>query len=42
MMAALRFKGYDYVWAGGEGFHSGDHMRSIFDKALAWWNGAKK
>lgn len=42
MMAALRYKGYDYVWAGGEGFHSSDHMRSVFDKALAWWNGPKK
>ena len=42
MAAALKFKGYDYQWHPGEGFHSSDHLRSIFDKALVWWNGTKK
>jgi len=41
MAAALKFKGYDVQWNPGEGFHSSDHLRSIFDKALVWWNGAK-
>ena len=41
MAAALKFKGYDVVWNPGEGFHSSDHLRSIFDKALVWWNGSK-
>ncbi len=41
MAAALKFKGYDYQWRPGQGFHSTDHMRSIFDQALVWWNGRK-
>jgi len=41
MAAALKFKGYDVQWNPGEGFHSSDHLRSIFDKALVWWNGIK-
>jgi enterochelin esterase family protein len=41
MAAALKFKGYDVQWHPGEGFHSSDHLRSIFDRALVWWNGAK-
>lgn len=41
MAAALKFKGYDVQWHPGEGFHSSDHLRSIFDKALVWWNGGK-
>jgi enterochelin esterase-like enzyme len=41
MAAALKFKGYDVQWNPGEGFHSSDHLRSIFDKALVWWNGKK-
>jgi enterochelin esterase family protein len=39
MAAALKFKGYDVQWHPGEGFHSSDHLRSIFDQALVWWNG---
>lgn len=42
LAAALRFKGYDVQWHPGEGFHSSDHLRSIFDQALVWWNGVKK
>ncbi len=41
MAAALKFKGYDVQWHPGEGFHSSDHLRSIFDRALVWWNGIK-
>ncbi len=41
MAAALKFKGYDAQWHPGEGFHSSDHLRNIFDKALVWWNGLK-
>lgn len=41
MAAALKFKGYDVQWNPGEGFHSSDHLRNIFDKALVWWNGRK-
>jgi enterochelin esterase-like enzyme len=41
MASALKFKGYDHQWHPGEGFHSSDHLRSIFDKALVWWNGVK-
>lgn len=37
MMAALRWKGYDYVWAPGNGFHSTKHARRVFDQALVWW-----
>lgn len=42
MAAAFKFKGYDVQWNPGEGFHSSDHLRSIFDKALVWWNGMKR
>ncbi|HRK21083.1 MAG TPA: alpha/beta hydrolase-fold protein [Fimbriimonadaceae bacterium] len=41
MAAALKFKGYDVQWHPGQGFHSSDHLRSIFDQALVWWNGLK-
>ncbi len=41
MASALKFKGYDVQWNPGEGFHSSDHLRSVFDKALVWWNGFK-
>ncbi|MBL8068074.1 MAG: enterochelin esterase [Armatimonadetes bacterium] len=34
MAAALRFKDYDYQWHPGPGFHSTEHLRSIFDEAL--------
>ena len=37
MMWALRWKGYDYVWAPGNGFHSTKHARRVFDQALLWW-----
>lgn len=39
MAAALKFKGYDHQWHPGEGFHSSEHLRNIFDKALVWWAG---
>jgi len=42
MMWALRWKGYDYVWAPGNSFHSTKHARRVFDQALEWWlNGTK-
>lgn len=41
MAASLKFKGYDYQWYPGEGFHSSEGLRSVFDKALAWWQGVK-
>jgi enterochelin esterase-like enzyme len=41
MAAALKFKGYDIQWHPGEGFHSSDQLRSIFDQALVWWNGTE-
>jgi len=41
MASALKFKGYDVQWHPGDGFHSSDHLRNVFDKALVWWNGAK-
>lgn len=41
MAAALKFRGYDVLWNPGEGFHSSDHLRSIFDQALVWWNGLR-
>lgn len=41
MAAALKFKGYDVQWHPGEGFHSSDQLRSLFDVALVWWNGSK-
>jgi enterochelin esterase family protein len=37
MAAALKHKGYDVQWHPGEGFHSSDHLRSIFHEALVWW-----
>jgi enterochelin esterase family protein len=37
MAAALKYKGYDVQWHPGEGFHSSDHLRSIFHQALVWW-----
>jgi enterochelin esterase family protein len=37
MAAALKYKGYDVQWHPGEGFHSSDHLRSIFHEALVWW-----
>ncbi len=41
MEAALRFKGYDVQWHPGEGFHSSEHLRNVFDQALVWWNGRR-
>jgi enterochelin esterase-like enzyme len=41
MAAALKFKGYDYKFFPGQGFHSTNQMRSIFDQALVFWNGKK-
>jgi enterochelin esterase family protein len=42
MEAALRFKGYDFVWNPGQGFHSSKHARRIFDRALRFWLGKQK
>lgn len=42
MAAALKFKGYDFEFHQGQGFHSTDHMRRIFDHALVWWNGIRE
>lgn len=42
MAAALAYKGYDYVWVPGKGFHSTKHARRIFDQALVWWLGKSK
>ena len=42
MAAALKFKGYDYVFAPGHGFHSDAMGRSLMPDALRWlFNGAK-
>lgn len=37
MVAALEWKGYDVSWHPGNGFHSGDNARAIYDQALGWW-----
>ncbi len=37
MASALKFKGYDFVWSPGEGFHNTKHARRLFDKVLVWW-----
>lgn len=36
MAAALKFKNYDFEWHPGPGFHSTEHLRSIFDQALVF------
>lgn len=37
MKAALEWKGYEVSWHPGNGFHSSEHARAIFDQALEWW-----
>lgn len=37
MQSALSFKGYDFVWVPGNGFHSSKHARRVFHDALTWW-----
>lgn len=39
MDSALKFKGYDYRWVPGKGFHNTKHARRIFDQVLTWWLG---
>lgn len=41
MESALKYKGYDYVWVPGKGFHNTKHARRVFEQALAWWLGSK-
>ena len=42
MVAALKFKGYDYMWRPGHGFHSDTQGRSLMPEALRFlFNGAK-
>jgi enterochelin esterase family protein len=36
MAAALKFKGYDYQFVFGHGFHSDAHGRAILSEALRW------
>jgi enterochelin esterase family protein len=36
MAKALEFKGYDYAFAYGQGFHSGKHGRAILPDSLRW------
>jgi enterochelin esterase-like enzyme len=36
MAKALAFKGYDYTFVTGEGFHSGKHETAILPDALRW------
>lgn len=36
MVAALKYKGYDYRWEPGHGFHSDAHGRSLMPDALRW------
>jgi enterochelin esterase family protein len=36
MAKALEFKGYDYTFAYGQGFHSGKHGRAILPDSLRW------
>ena len=36
MARALAFKGYDYQFVGGQGFHSDAHGRAILPDALRW------
>lgn len=37
MESALKYKGYDYVWVPGKGFHNTKHARKVFHEALFWW-----
>lgn len=37
MESALKYKGYDYVWVPGKGFHNTKHARKVFHQALKWW-----
>ena len=36
MAAALAFKGYDYAFIYGQGFHSNKHGRSLLPDSLRW------
>jgi enterochelin esterase-like enzyme len=36
MAKALAFRGYDYTFVTGEGFHSGKHLAAIMPDALRW------
>ncbi|HLP00215.1 MAG TPA: alpha/beta hydrolase-fold protein [Fimbriimonas sp.] len=36
MVASLKFKGYDYRWEPGHGYHSDAHGRSLMPDALRW------
>ena len=42
MAAALKFKGYDYMFTPGHGFHSDAHGRSEMPEALRWLFNPKK
>jgi enterochelin esterase family protein len=42
MERALAYKGYDYTFVGGNGFHSDAHGRAILPEALKWlWRDVK-
>jgi enterochelin esterase-like enzyme len=42
MAAALKYKGYDYQFVFGQGFHSGAHGRATLPDALRWlWRDAR-
>jgi enterochelin esterase family protein len=36
MESALKFRGYDYQFAGGTGGHNGEHGGAILPESLAW------
>jgi enterochelin esterase family protein len=36
MESALKFRGYDYRFAGGEGGHNGEHGGAILPESLEW------
>ena len=36
MASALKFKGYDYQFVYGQGFHSGKHGGAILPSSLKW------
>jgi enterochelin esterase family protein len=36
MVASLKWKGYDYQWVPGKGFHSDAHLKAILPDALKW------
>lgn len=42
MESALKYKGYDYVWTPGKGFHNTKHARRVFEQALSWWLNPKR